>query len=55
MDCEYCESTVEEHDPVYVAGGAVDAEPMAFCNYACLTTYVDERGLADGAACDWSP
>ena len=55
MDCRYCDSAVEEHDPVYVAEGAIDADPMAFCNYACLTSFVDEHGLTDGAACNWSP
>jgi hypothetical protein len=55
MDCAYCDSAVEEHDPVYVSEGAVDADPMPFCNYACLTSYVDKRGLTDGASCNWSP
>lgn len=47
MDCRYCDSAVEANDPVYVAEGAIDADPMAFCNFACLTAYVDERGLAE--------
>lgn len=55
MDCVYCDSAVEAHDPVYVAEGAIDADPKAFCNYACLTTYVEERGLTDDACCHWSP
>jgi hypothetical protein len=55
MDCRYCDSAVETHDPVYVAEGAIDAEPMAFCNYACLTAFVEERGLTDDACCHWSP
>ncbi|MFW5935204.1 MAG: hypothetical protein ACOCQL_05075 [Halolamina sp.] len=38
-----------------VAEGTSDADPMAFCNYACLTTYVVERGLSDDARCHWSP
>jgi hypothetical protein len=24
MDCAYCDSPVEEHDPVYVSEGAID-------------------------------
>ncbi len=55
MDCVYCDSAVEAHDPVYVAEGAIDAEPMAFCNYACLTSHVDQQGLTEGACCNWSP
>lgn len=55
MDCVYCGSVAEEQSPVFVAEGAVDAEPMAFCNFACLTAYVDEEGLTDGASCNWSP
>lgn len=55
MNCVYCDSPAEEHDPVYLAEGTVDADPMAFCNYACLTAHVDERGLVNGACCNWSP
>jgi hypothetical protein len=28
---------------------------MYFCNYACLSTYVDENDLTTGNACEWSP
>lgn len=55
MNCQYCDSAVEEHEPVYVAEGAIDADPMAFCNFACLTAFVDERGLVDKTSCNWEP
>lgn len=55
MDCVYCGSVAEAHDPVYVSEGEIDADPMAFCNFACVTAYVDEQGLTDGACCNWSP
>lgn len=53
--CVYCGSTVENHDPVYVAKGSPDADPSPFCNYACLSAYVEAEGLLDGASCEWSP
>ncbi|MFD1644767.1 hypothetical protein [Haloarchaeobius litoreus] len=51
--CEYCDSPVEHHDPVYVREG--EGEERAFCNYACLTSYVDDEGLTTGNCCRWSP
>lgn len=52
-DCTYCGCEVEAHDPVFVSevddGERVPAGQ--FCNYACLSAYVDESGLADGARC----
>lgn len=26
-----------------------------FCNYACLSTYVEEEGLVTGATCEFEP
>ena|GEM_PF-274896 len=29
--------------------------PAYFCNYACLSSYIDEEDLTVGDACEWSP
>lgn len=29
--------------------------PRYFCNYACLSAYIDENELTYGDACEWSP
>jgi hypothetical protein len=54
-DCRYCGCVVEEHDPVYVAEGAPDAETLPFCNYACLASHIDAENLTTGTSCNWSP
>ncbi|MFB6219919.1 MAG: hypothetical protein ABEH90_00650 [Halolamina sp.] len=54
-DCLYCGCAVEEHDPVYVSEGDPNAETLPFCNYACLTEYVDAENLTTGTSCNWSP
>ncbi|WP_338727791.1 hypothetical protein [Haladaptatus sp. DJG-WS-42] len=55
--CTYCSQNVAEHDPVFVeeleAGNRVEAGQ--FCNYACLTSYIEENHLTTGAACAWTP
>ncbi|WP_433625691.1 hypothetical protein [Halomicrococcus sp. NG-SE-24] len=51
-DCTYCGSDVTAHDPVFVAEGVDERQPVGrFCNYACLTAYVDEEELTSGACC----
>ncbi|MDL5362582.1 hypothetical protein [Halalkalicoccus sp. NIPERK01] len=54
-ECTYCGSDIERHDPVFVNEGTNTSDSQAgqFCNYACLTAYVEEEGLATGAACEW--
>jgi hypothetical protein len=51
--CTYCDSPVERHDPVYVRER--EGPERAFCNYACLTSYIDDEGLTTGNCCEWSP
>jgi len=54
--CAYCDARVLDHDPVCVRDCEDDCgSPTYFCNYACLSVYVDERGLATGDACEWRP
>lgn len=53
MDCTYCGSDVGDHDPVYVAedvGGCGDPS-MAFCNYSCLKSWIEDEGVTEGDAC----
>jgi hypothetical protein len=56
-ECSYCGSNIERHDPVFVAetddGQRVPSSQ--FCNYACLSAYIEEEELTSGAACEWSP
>ena len=54
--CAYCESHIFEHDPVCVRDCTDDCgSPAYFCNYACLSSYIDEEDLVVGDACEWSP
>lgn len=54
--CAYCGSHIFDHDPICVRD-CTDAcgSPRFFCNYACLTAYIDENALTVGNACEWSP
>ena len=60
-DCTYCGSDVYAHDPLFLESGGEQGDngerrPVGrFCNYACLTSYVDEEGLVTGAACRFEP
>ena len=53
-ECTYCGSDVYGHDPVFVMEEREfrRVETGVFCNYACLSAHIDDKGLADGAACD---
>lgn len=54
--CTYCESSIFDHDPICVRDCEADCgSPAYFCNYACLSTYIDENDLMTGNACEWSP
>lgn len=53
--CTYCGSDIHRHDPVYVyedGRGENQVEAGQFCNYACLSAYIDEEGLMDGVSCE---
>lgn len=56
-DCTYCGADIKAHDPLFVYEGNDRDEALVgrFCNYACLTAYVEEEELAVGAACQWTP
>ena len=51
--CTYCESDVYSHDPIFVEEqDDGDRHPAGqFCNYACLSAYIDENELTEGACC----
>jgi hypothetical protein len=56
-DLCYCESDLSTYQPVYVGetrGGEV-VNVSGFCNYACLSAYIEDEELTYGAACSWSP
>jgi len=54
--CDYCGSRIFDHDPVCVRDCTDDCgSPRYFCNYACLSAYVDDNDLTEGNACEWSP
>ncbi|KAB1193976.1 hypothetical protein GJR96_11220 [Haloferax sp. MBLA0076] len=56
-ECTYCGCDVYRHDPVFVEelenGERVSAG--SFCNYACLTSYVEAENLSLGATCELPP
>lgn len=51
--CDFCGNDIFDHTPVFVeefSNG--EREPAgAFCNYACLTAYIDAEELEVGACC----
>ncbi|MFC7059094.1 hypothetical protein [Halovenus salina] len=54
--CAYCQSPIFDHEPVCVRDCTDDCgSPVHFCNYACLSVYIEENDLAVGDACEWSP
>jgi hypothetical protein len=54
--CAYCESRIFDHDPICVRDFEDNrGSPTYFCNYACLSAYIDEKSLTTGDACEWSP
>lgn len=54
--CVYCESRIFTHDPICVRDCEADCgSPVYFCNYACLSAYIDENNLTTGNACEWHP
>jgi len=50
--CTYCGSRIFDHDSICVHDCDDNCgSPEYFCNYACLSTYVDENDLTTGNAC----
>lgn len=54
--CAYCGSRIFDHEPICVRDCTADCRSATyFCNYACLSAFIDEEGLTAGNACEWSP
>mgnify|MGYP006279836879 CR=1 FL=1 len=54
--CAYCESRIFDHDPICVRDCDDECgSPTYFCNYACLSAYIDENALTTGDSCEWTP
>lgn len=52
----YCGSRIFDHEPICVRDCTDGCgSPTYFCNYACLSTDIDEESLTTGNACEWSP
>jgi len=56
-ECTYCGSDVYAHEPLFLESAADGDREQAgqFCNYACLSAYIDEENLTEGAACAFDP
>lgn len=53
VNCTYCGEALAAYDPVFVErerDGERTAEG-AFCNYGCLSAWLDETDAATGACC----
>jgi hypothetical protein len=54
--CVYCESRIFDHDPICVRDCNEDCgSPLYFCNFACLSAYIERNELVIGDACEWTP
>jgi len=54
--CTYCGSCIFDHDPICVRDCDDNCgSPIYFCNYACLSAYINENALTTGNACKWNP
>jgi hypothetical protein len=53
--CMYCGEQIFDHEPICVRDCTDDCgSPAYFCNYACLSSHIDEQGLTVDNACEWS-
>lgn len=53
MNCTYCGEDLAAYDPVFVERerDGERTEAGAFCNYGCLSAWLDETDAATGACC----
>jgi hypothetical protein len=56
-DCTYCGREIEAHDPLWIEerDGGERVPAGRFCNWACLSSHIDEEDLTTGDACEWTP
>jgi len=56
-DCTFCGCDVDAHDPVFLErepdGERVHAGQ--FCNYGCLSAWIDAEDKAVGTTCEFDP
>jgi hypothetical protein len=52
-DCTYCGQDLDPYDVVRVEREHEDAwtDEGLFCNYGCLSAWLDESNAAEGACC----
>ncbi len=56
QQCAYCQSRIFDHDPICVRDCNADCgSPTYFCNYACLSAFIDDNDLTIGDSCEWRP
>lgn len=55
--CVYCGCDVHRHDPLYLEEGQGGERTTvgAFCNYGCLSAFINEEDLAIGTSCRFEP
>lgn len=54
--CRYCASRIFDHDPICIRDCTDDCgSPRYFCNFACLSAFIEEEDLTTGDACEWRP
>nr|WP_272904905.1 hypothetical protein [Halobacterium sp. TGN-42-S1] len=53
VNCTYCGEGLAAYDPVFVdrERDGERTEEGAFCNYGCLSAWLDETEAATGACC----
>lgn len=53
VQCTYCDQDLAAYDPVFVERerDGERASEGAFCNYGCLSAWLDETAAATGACC----
>ena len=51
--CLYCESNLVDYDPVYVEETTAEGRQHVggFCNYACLSEWIEDEDKLTGACC----
>ena len=57
QSCTFCGSDLADYEPIVVSEtrGGEEVVMGQFCNYACLSEHIEERGLSTGACCHIDP
>lgn len=48
-ECSYCEQNIFDHAPLFLAEfeSGARVQDKQFCNYACLSAFIEEEGLTE--------